>query len=105
MKRLLLAATVALVVLPAPASANHILNLDTAYDTRGQCEAASARFSVEDRPSLLQRFPNTFSNIGEVAGLLVRAFPCVYDEATDAWYMDDRRLEVLTSEWFLRRGD
>ena len=64
MKRQLLAATVALVALPAPASANHILNLGTAYDSRGQCEAASARFSVEDRPSLLQRFPDTFSNIG-----------------------------------------
>ena len=105
MKKQLLLATAVLVALPVPASANHILNLDTPYDTRGQCEAASARFAVDDRPSLLQRFPNTFSNIGEVAGLLVRAFPCVYDEETGAWYMDDRRLEVLNSEWFQRRGD
>lgn len=87
----------------APALADHILNLETPYPTRGACESAAAQFATDDRASLLDRFPNFFSRNGDVAAFLARAFPCEYDSADGNWYIQDRRVETLNSEWFLRR--
>lgn len=87
----------------APAAADHINNLDTPYASRGACESAIAQFAAEDGPILLQRFPQFFSRRGDVASFLTRAFSCDYDPAGQAWFITDRRVEVLTSEWFLRR--
>lgn len=101
MKKALLIAAV-LTALAAPASANHILNLDTPYATRGACEAAVADFGSDDRDGLLDRFPNFFDSTGDVASFLTRAFPC--ERGGDGqWYIRDRRLEVLQSDWFLRK--
>lgn len=86
-----------------PAMAEHINHLDTPYASRGACESAIAKFAAEDGPSLLLRFPQFFSRRGDVASFLTRAFSCDYDPAEQAWFITDRRIEVLTSEWFLRR--
>ena len=87
----------------APALADHILHLDVAYPTRGACESAAARFARDDRAVLLDRFPNFFTRNGDVASFLARAFPCEYDSADRNWYIQDRRIEVLNSDWFLRK--
>jgi hypothetical protein len=86
-----------------PALASHPNNLDTPYHSRGACEAAVAQLSADDRSVLLDRFPNVFHRNGDVASFLTRAFTCGYDSIEDAWFITDRRVEVLTSEWFLRR--
>lgn len=86
-----------------PALAGHLNNLDTPYHSRGACEAAVARLSAEDRSVLLERFPNFFHRNGDVASFLTRAFTCNYDSVEDAWFITDRRGEVLSSEWFLRK--
>ncbi|MCT2559787.1 hypothetical protein N0B51_12445 [Tsuneonella sp. YG55] len=87
----------------APAMANHLNNLETPYASRGACESAIAQFAAEDAPSLLERFPNFFSRRGDVSSFLTRAFSCDYDPVEQAWFITDRRLEILTSDWFLRK--
>jgi hypothetical protein len=90
-------------VIASPAPANHILNLDTPYPSRGACESESAQFSNDDAESLVERFPQFFSGIGEVKSFLTRAFTCDLDESDGQWYIHDHRQEVLDSEWFQRR--
>ncbi len=91
-----------LAAVAAPASANHIFNLDVPFATRGQCEAAVADLSHDDRDSLLDRYPNLFDSTGDVASFLTRAFPCERD-SDGYWYIRDHRVEVLGSDWFLRK--
>lgn len=87
----------------APAMANHINNFDTPYSSRGACESAMARFAAEDADTLPDRFPEYFGRRGDVASFLTRAFTCDYDSAAQAWFITDRRVEILTSDWFLRK--
>ncbi|ANY21180.1 hypothetical protein A6F68_02688 [Tsuneonella dongtanensis] len=89
--------------LATPALANHILNLDTPYASRGACEAAVAQFSAEDREMLLDRFPTFFHRNGDVASFLTRAFTCEFESAEQAWFIHDHRGEILASEWFQRK--
>lgn len=86
-----------------PAMADHIDNLDTPFASRGACESAVAQFSAHDRAMLLDRFPMFFSRNGDVASFLTRAFTCDYDAVEQAWFITDRRVEILTSDWFTRR--
>jgi hypothetical protein len=103
MRNLLYPVAIGALAFATPAMADHILNLDTPYPTRGACESAVAQFSAGDRDSLLDRFPNFFSRPGDVASFLTRAFNCEYDPAEQAWFITDSRGEILASEWFLRR--
>jgi hypothetical protein len=98
------AATLALfaLALASPAAAGHIFNRGP-YDSRGECEARSAELSNEDRDQLLDRFPQLFSSEGEVASFLTRAFTCDLDVLDGKWYLIDRRIEVINSDWFQRR--
>ncbi len=89
--------------LAMPAMAHHIDNLDTPYASRGACQSAVAELSAEDREMLLERFPNFFSRNGDVASFLNRAFTCDYNPGEQAWFITDRRVEILNSEWFLRK--
>jgi hypothetical protein len=101
-KRLAILAVGALMV-GAPAAANHIFNPGP-YPTYSDCEVASAQMSNDDMDSLLDRFPNLFSNDGEVRSFLTRAFRC--EVAPDGqWYIVDHRQEVIGSDWFQRRLD
>lgn len=86
-----------------PALADHILNLNVPYETRGDCESAVAQFATTDRESVLERFPNFFNRNGDVASFLTRAFPCEYNPSDQNWYIKDRRGVVLGSEWFLKK--
>lgn len=93
---------IAAIAVATPAAANHLFNLNVPFANRGACESAVAELSAEDRDQLLDRFPNLFQTNGEVASFLTRAFPC--ERGNDGqWYIEDHRLEVLQSEWFLRR--
>ena len=98
-------ATVAIgaLVIASPAAANHIFNLDTPCPSRGACEAENAELSNGDVETLLDRFPGLFSNHGEVASFLTRAFTCERDESDGQWYIHDHRQEVIDSAWFQRR--
>lgn len=100
-------ATIAVALIAAtastPALANHIGNLDTPFPSRGGCEAFVAQQSAEDRGMLLNQFPNFFQRGGDVASFLTRAFTCDYDANEGAWFITDRRIEILNSEWFLRK--
>jgi len=93
---------VAGIAVASPALSHHIENLDTPYPSRGACESAVADFNSDDRDMLLDRFPNFFSSEGEVASFLTRAFPCELNPSDGQWYIQDRRVEVLTSDWYLK---
>lgn len=102
MRKILALGALALTVTATPALASHPGNLDEPHPTRGACEAASARLAVNDKDFLTNRFPELFSSTGEAASFLTRAFSC--EKAEDGnWYITDHRLEVLASDWFLRR--
>jgi len=103
MKVISLVAGVAVLVVSTNAPAHHLESLNTPYENRGACEAAVADFNSDDWDMLLDRFPNFFSSQGEVASFLTRAFPCERSTADGQWYISDHRLEVLNSDWFLRR--
>ncbi len=103
MKRVLIPLATLAVLLPNPALANHIFYTGVPHETRGACEAEVARLSVEDFDVLLDTFPLLFSNLGEVASFLTRAFPCGLNPEDQQWYIEDHRLEVLSSGWFKRR--
>jgi hypothetical protein len=85
------------------AAAHHLENLDTPYPSRGACEAAVADFNNDDWDMLRDRFPTFFSSQGEVASFLTRAFPCEQSEVDGQWYIQDRLVEVLGSDWYQRR--
>ena len=103
--KILATLAVSALAIASPAAANHILNLDTPYPSRGACETESAEFSNGDAEGLVERFPQFFSSIGEVKSFLTRAFTCERDESDGQWYIHDYRQEVLDSEWFQRRLD
>lgn len=96
-------AVIAIAAAATPAAANHIFNTNVPFPTRGACEAEVASLSVDDRDSLLARFPDLFDSRGDVAAFLTRAFPCERDPGDGNWYIEDRRLEILASEWFMGR--
>lgn len=102
MKQLGALATMALLV-ATPAAANHIFNLDVPFDTRGACEAEVAALNADDSDTLQGRYPGLFSNKGEVASFLTRAFTCELDQSDGQWYIEDHRQEVIDSDWFQRR--
>lgn len=103
MKKLLIVAGAAAMVVTSPAFAHHLQNLNTPYASRGACEAAVADFNSDDWDMLLDLFPDYFSSQGEVASFLTRAFPCELNAADDQWYIQNRYGEVLHSDWYLRR--
>lgn len=103
MANLLKVLAIGSIAVASPAAAEHIFNLDTPYATRGACESASAQLSNGDMDSLLDRFPQLFSTPGEVRSFLTRAFTCELNSADNQWYVNDRRGEVISSDWFQRR--
>ena len=103
MKIISLLVGIAALTTAGPAFAGQLENLNTPYPTRGACESANAGFSNEIRDSLLDNFPNFFASEGEVASFLTRAFPCELNASDGQWYIKDHRLQVLTSDWYLRR--
>ena len=102
MKKLSILAGIAMATFTGPAFAHHLENLDTPYASRGACESTVAHYNQDDDEMLLERFPTFFSTEGDVMSFLTRAFPCELNEADGQWYIQDRRLEVLTSDWYLR---
>jgi hypothetical protein len=102
MRKFWILASVAVATAASPAFAHHLENLNSPYPSRGACESAVADFNSDDADMLLDRFPNFFSSEGEVRSFLTRAFPCEPNEADGQWYITDHRLDVLTSDWYLR---
>jgi hypothetical protein len=86
--------------LVASAAAAH--DTETAYKSRGACEAASAAMGKEESGWLLDTFPQFFDTRGEVSSFLTRAWTC--DASNGQYYMTDHVEEVLASEWFLKRN-
>ncbi len=103
MKLISILAGMAALAVPSGAAAHHLENLDTPYPSRGACEAAVADFNNDDWDMLRDRFPTFFSSQGEVASFLTRAFPCEQSEVDGQWYIQDRLVEVLGSDWYQRR--
>ena len=101
--KLLIIAAIAAIGVATPAAAAHLDNLDTPYASRGACESAVAGFNSDVRGELLDNFPAFFSSEGEVSSFLTRAFPCEFNQADGNWYIQDDRLEVLTSDWYQQR--
>ena len=103
MKLISILAGMAALAVSSGAAAHHLENLDTPYPSRGACEAAVADFNNDDWDMLRDRFPTFFSSRGEVARFLTRAFPCEQSEVDGQWYIQDRLVEVLGSDWYQRR--
>lgn len=99
-----LLATIALTALTVsgPAAASQTFNPGP-YSSRGDCEAHRATLRSDDRDSLLDRFPQIFSTPAEVSSFISRAFSCERSAPDGKWYLVDRRLEVINSEWFQSR--
>lgn len=85
----------------SPALANHPGNTGIPFGSRGECEAANNALSSEDSHWLPVVFPEVFDSSGDAASFLRRAFTCELDG--DDWYITDHRVEVLESDWFLRK--
>jgi len=100
MRNYLAPLAVGLALVAVPAAAHHVEYLDTPYASRGECEAQRAALSNDD-DFLIDQFPALFSSEGEVRSFLNRAFTC--ERVGGDWYITDHRVEVLASEWFVRR--
>lgn len=105
MKTIMLLAGIAALAGAAPASAQHLDNLDTPYPTRGACESAMASFNDDVRDMLVVQFPFLFGTEGEAASFITKAFTCDPSADGSHYSITDRRLEVITSDWFQRRLD
>lgn len=102
MRKLLASLIVGTIAIASPASANHPGYTDTPFASRGACEVQRNALSNDD-DWLHDEFPEIFSSIGEVRSFLSRAFTCEPNSGDGQWYITDHRIEVLESEWFLRR--
>lgn len=60
---------------------------DVAYDSRGECEAAYAESSKEDRERLVAN--GIFPTIGAAQSTFRDRFVCEYDEDAKAWFIVD----------------
>lgn len=76
---------------------------ETAFDSRGACEAASAGMSDNERDFLVETFPDVFASGGEVSSFLTRAWTCDRNASDGQYYIVDHRQQVLDSDWYLRR--
>jgi len=103
MKSVSILAAVAAATIASPGVAHHADHLGIPYPTRGACEAESAQLRNGDREFLLDLAPQYFQTVGDVNSFLSRAFTCDLDNADGQWYFTDHRVEVLDSDWFLRR--
>jgi hypothetical protein len=101
MKRFQIAILAGTVAVASPAPANHPGNTGIPFASRGACEAANNALSSEDSHWLPVMFPEVFDSSGDAASFLRKAFTCELDG--DDWYITDHRIEVLESEWFLRK--
>lgn len=102
MKALQVAVLAGMLVSASPALANHPGNTDIPFASRGECSAHNAELRQDDKFWLVDTFPDLFDTVGEASSFLNRAFTC--EIAGDGqWYITDHRIEVLESEWFLRR--
>lgn len=102
MKRLPALLCLGLLIVAAPAAANHIFT-PTPFESFGECEAENAQLSNDDAVRQHALRPDLFSSLGEARSFMTRAFSCEYDEDDGAWYLTDHRREVIASEWFQRR--
>lgn len=102
MKAFRIAILVAVLAATGPALANHPGNTGIPFASRGACESADAALRTDDKFWLADSFPELFDSVGDAASFLDRAFTC--ELASDGqWYITDHRIEVLESDWFLRR--
>lgn len=104
MRKSIAGAALAAAIVASPALANHPGLNGQAFPTRGACEAAMAQLVEHDKDFLTDTFPNLFSSKGVAASFLTRAFTCDQNPGDGNWYVTDRRLEVMGSEWFQRRN-
>jgi hypothetical protein len=75
-------AAAATTAIPAPVTAHPT---DIPYATRGECEAAYAAASKEDRNSLVSN--GVFDNNGQFQMGVRDLFECEYNEEEQAWYI------------------
>ncbi len=76
---------------------------ETAFPSRGACEAASAGMSNVEKDWLVATFPDLFDTTGEAASFLTRAWTC--DRHGDGqYYITNHIEEVLASDWFAQRN-
>jgi hypothetical protein len=101
MKKLMVVAAIAAGGLGVPAAAH---DTETAFPTRGACEAASAGMSNDERNWLLETFPDIFATGGEVSSFLTRAWTCDRNGSDGQFYIVDHRGQVLSSDWFNHRS-
>lgn len=86
------------------ASAAVAHDTETAFPSRGACEAASASMSNSEQDVLLQSFPEIFSSPGEVSSFLTKAWTCDVNPSDGQFYITDHIQEILDSRWFAQRN-
>jgi hypothetical protein len=76
----------------------------TAFSSRGACEAASASMSNAEQDWLLETFPEFFDTAGEASSFLTKAWTCDVNASNGQFYITDHIEEILGSRWFDRRN-
>jgi hypothetical protein len=102
MNKLSILAGIAAIAAASPVFASHLPGNTTPFPTRGACESFTASGIPDDRPLLLEAFPDFFASEGELASFLTRAWTCELG-ADGQWYVGDHRWDVLNSDWYQRR--
>jgi TRAP-type mannitol/chloroaromatic compound transport system substrate-binding protein len=77
---------------------------ESAYASRGACEAATASTSNFEKVWLTETFPEFFDTIGEAASFLTRAWTCDRNTSDGQYYITDHVEEVLASDWYQQRN-
>ena len=103
MKRYLIPTGFLVLATAAPAAANHINNSAGPFASRGACESYAAGLDNDDRSFLQQVFPDLFGSSGTARSFIGRAFTCERDGASGDWYLEDHRVDVLSSDWWAKR--
>lgn len=101
MKRFTMFMLAGAILVPTAAAAH---DTETAFPTRGACEAASAAMSNDEQDWLVTTFPDVFDTRGEVSSFLTRAWTCDRNPSDGQYYIMDHRQEILDSVWFQRRN-
>jgi hypothetical protein len=77
---------------------------ETAFPSRGACEAASAGMSNSEQDWLVETFPQFFDTPGEASSFLTRAWTCDRNGSDGQYYITDHVADTLSSDWFQQRN-
>ena len=101
MRKIAACVLIGTIAIARPAAAH---DTESAFSSRGACEATSAAESNAENAWLLVTFSDLFDTTGEAASFLTRAWTCDRNPSDGHYYITDHIEEVLGSGWFAQRN-